>query len=77
MPTLKNATVRYVQEPTGLIEPGVTTKYVEEEIDLDNAPLDGGVLLKTLALSSDPYMRYRMRDPSVPMFCPALKLGQM
>ena len=34
-------------------------------------------VIKTLALSADPYMRYRMRDASIPMFCPALKPGKM
>ena len=78
MPVVKNGTVYYVQQPTDKIEPGVTVKYVEEEIDLDNVPLNGGVLLKTIALSSDPYMRYRMRDPEDPhaVFCPVLKLGK-
>ena len=30
-------------------------------IDLDNEPLKGGVLIKTLVLSVDPYLRGRMR----------------
>ena len=74
---VKNGTVLYVQEPTGLIEPGVTVKYVEQEIDLDNAPLDGGVLVKVIAMSSDPYMRYRMRLPENKhaSFVPHLTLG--
>jgi len=32
-------------------------------IDLDEEPLHGGVLIKTLALSLDPYMRSRLREP--------------
>lgn len=77
MPTVRNGTVYYVQHPTGLIEPGTTTKYVEEQIDLDNAPLDGGVLVKVIALSSDPYMRYRMRakDDNHAAFSPQLTVG--
>ncbi|THH00055.1 hypothetical protein EW026_g2429 [Hermanssonia centrifuga] len=76
MAIIKNGTVIYAEHPTNHIVPGVTTKYIEEDIDLDNVPLNGGVLIKTLALSSDPYMRYRMRDPSIPMFCPVVPLGQ-
>lgn len=72
---MKNGTVYYVQEPENHIEPDVHVKYVEEEIDLDNIPLNGGVLLKTLYLSSDPYLRYRMRDPTIEMFCPPMLLG--
>ena len=73
---VKNGTVIYAAQPTGLIVPDETVKYIEEEIDLENIPLNGGVLIKTLALSSDPYLRYRMRDPSIPMFCPPLILGK-
>ncbi|THH00054.1 hypothetical protein EW026_g2421 [Hermanssonia centrifuga] len=76
MATVKNGTVVYAEHPTDHIISGVTTKYIEEDIDLDNVPLNGGVLINTLALSSDPYMRYRMRDPSISMFCPVIPLGQ-
>ena len=75
MPAVRNGTVLYVQEPKDDIEPGVHLKYVEETIDLDTIPLNGGVLVKTLALSSDPYIRYRLRDPIIPLFCPPILLG--
>ena len=46
--------------------PGKTTVYDESQtIDLDNVPLNGGVLVKTLVLSVDPYMRGRMRRPEI------------
>ena len=76
MPTVKNGSVYYVQHPTSLIEPEVNLKYVEEEIDLENVPLNGGVLVKVIAVSSDPYMRYRFRDPSIEMYCPPVRLGE-
>lgn len=78
MAVVKNGTVYYVNQPSGQIDPSTTVKYVEEEIDLDNAPLNGGVLVKVIALSSDPYMRYRMREPdnNHAAFCPALVLNQ-
>jgi hypothetical protein len=51
---------------SGYPEPGKTTiTDTSENIDLDNVPLNGGFLLKILALSIDPYLRGRMRDPSV------------
>ena len=74
---VKNGAVIYASQPTAAIVPGETTKYIEEEIDLENVPLNGGTLIKAIALSSDPYMRYRMRDLSIPMFCPALHPGQV
>lgn len=47
-----------------------------ETIDLDNVPLNGGVLVKVLYLSVDPYMRGRMRDPKTPSYSPAFPLGE-
>ena len=78
MPTVRNGTLMYVQHPGSgnLDTAGVHTRYVEEEIDIDNVPLAAGdVLIKTIALSADPYQRYRMRDPSVPSFVPPYTLG--
>ena len=75
MPIVTNERVIYVQHPTGFYEPGVYTKYVKEELDTDTVPLDGGILVKVFAVSSDPYMRHRMRDESIPLFAPALRLG--
>ena len=49
----------------GFPVPGETFDYDESEtIDLDAISLDGGVLVKTLVLSIDPYMRRRMLHPS-------------
>lgn len=72
---VKNGALIYVAHPQKGIDPAVHTRYVEGEIDLDNVPLNGGVLLKTLCLSSDPYIRYRMREPHLPAFAPAIHLG--
>ena len=49
----------------GFPEPGKTTVYDESQtIDLDNVPLNGGVLVKTLIVGADPYLRGKMRDSS-------------
>lgn len=76
MPVVTNGRLIYVQHPTTHYEPGVHTKYVEEQLDTDTVPLNGGVLIKTLVVSADPYMRYRMRDPNIPHFSPAVVIGQ-
>ena len=34
-------------------------------IDVDAVDLNGGLLVKTLYLSIEPYMRNRMRDPKI------------
>ncbi|KAJ7814652.1 hypothetical protein B0H13DRAFT_2464216 [Mycena leptocephala] len=41
-----------------------------------NAPLNGGVLIKVLVLSIDPYMRGRLRAPEIKSYMPAFPLGQ-
>ena len=74
---VKNGTVIYVSQPKHLIVPSENVKYTEQEIDLEKVPLNGGVLVKTLSVSADPFMRYRMRDTSIPMFCPAMIPGQV
>ena len=48
--------------PTGYPVPGKTTVYDESQtIDLDNEPLHGGILIKILVLSIDPYLRHKMQ----------------
>jgi NADPH-dependent curcumin reductase CurA len=53
---------------TGFPEPGKTTITDRSEtIDLESVPLNGGVLVKAVAISVDPYMRLLMREgPSSP-----------
>ena len=41
-------------------------KYDDSQtIDIDHEPLHGGLLIKTLAVSLDPYLRSKMREASV------------
>jgi NADPH-dependent curcumin reductase CurA len=48
----------------GYPEPGKTTVYdTTQTIDLQTVALNGGILIKTLELSIDPYLRGRMRVP--------------
>ena len=75
MPIVKNGKLVYVKHPEGHYQPGVHSKYIEEELDTDAVPLNGGVLVRLIAMSSDPYMRYRLREVDVPMFAPAIPLG--
>ncbi|KAH9481061.1 Zinc-type alcohol dehydrogenase-like protein PB24D3.08c [Psilocybe cubensis] len=44
-------------------------------IDLENVPLNGGFLTKTLILSPEPAMRERMRDPSIPSYTTTFNVG--
>lgn len=50
----------------GYPEPGKTTIYDDTRtIDIDDVPLRGGFLVKTLFLSVDPSLRGRMRAPEI------------
>ncbi|KAF8984304.1 hypothetical protein BDQ17DRAFT_1260891 [Cyathus striatus] len=46
-----------------------------QTIDVDNIPLNGGFLTKTLILSPEPAMRERMRDPSIISYTTAFEVG--
>lgn len=76
MSPVQNRRLSYNSHPTGNIIAGETTKLVSDTIDLDTVPLNGGFLLKTLALSSDPYLRARMREPEIQGYSPAFPLHQ-
>ncbi|KAI0719028.1 NAD-P-binding protein [Fomitopsis betulina] len=66
-----------VPAPNTYPEPGKATRYDDSQtIDLDTVPLNGGFLIKTLVLSIDPYMRGKMRDPSVKSYSPPYVIGQ-
>ncbi|OCH96221.1 NAD-P-binding protein [Obba rivulosa] len=77
MAPVKNGRHIFKEIPTGFPEPGKTTVYDESEtIDLEKAPLNGGFLVKTLVLSIDPYMRGRMRDPTIESYAPPYLIGE-
>ncbi|KAG6917865.1 hypothetical protein DXG01_000635 [Tephrocybe rancida] len=64
MAPVQNGRVLFNSVPTGYPIPGETTIYdTLSTIDIENVPLDGGVLLKTLVLSIDPYFRGMMHSP--------------
>lgn len=64
MALIANPRVLFNQYPKGYPVPGETTVYdTTQQIDLD-VPLSGGMLIKVLVLSVDPYQRGRMREPT-------------
>ncbi|KAI0750179.1 NAD(P)-binding protein [Daedaleopsis nitida] len=61
-PPVKNGTVIFKEIPSGYPVPGQTVVYDQSEtLDLDNVPLEGGILTKVLVLSIDPYLRHKMQ----------------
>lgn len=77
MAPVTNGKVLFNSIPEGFPEPGKTTIYDgSEQIDIDGVALNGGLLVKMLSLSIDPYMRGRMRRPEVKSYSPAFDLGK-
>ncbi|KAI0701979.1 hypothetical protein BC835DRAFT_1411241 [Cytidiella melzeri] len=78
MHATKNSTLTYVSVPSSDedIVPNVHFELVHKKLDLENTPLGGGVLIKTLVLSSDPYHRYRFgNSPEYSLLVPPVQLG--
>ncbi|KAJ7143341.1 hypothetical protein C8R43DRAFT_1071013 [Mycena crocata] len=73
----ENPRVVFAKRPgTGLPIPGEHVVFERaHSIDLDGVPLNGGFLSKTLMLSPEPFMRERMRDPSVASYSTHAVLG--
>jgi len=77
MAPVTNGRVLFNEVPTGFPEPGKTTVYdTTQKLDLESVPLNGGFIIKTLALSIDPYLRGKMRDPSKKSYAPAFTIGE-
>ncbi|GAW00787.1 NAD-P-binding protein [Lentinula edodes] len=77
MAPITNGRTLFNEIPSGFPEPGKTTVYdTSQTIDLENVPLNGGVLVKTLVLSADPYMRVQMRPADIESYMPPFIVGQ-
>ncbi|KAJ4477154.1 NAD(P)-binding protein [Lentinula aciculospora] len=71
MAPITNGRLLFKDIPTGYPIPGETTIYdTSTTIDLENEPLNGSFLVKTLILSVDPYMRGKMRSPELESYTP-------
>ncbi|KAF8135827.1 hypothetical protein EV363DRAFT_1159125 [Boletus edulis] len=65
MAPVTNKRIIFKEYPKGLPIPGQTTTFdASQTIDLDNIPLNGGILVKLLVLSLEPYIMARM-GPSI------------
>nr|GAT58601.1 NAD(P)-binding protein [Mycena chlorophos] len=77
MAPVQNARLIYKSVPEGYPIPGQTTVYdTNDSIDLENAPLNGGFLAKTLILSIDPFLRGKMRKPEKKSYSAEFKIGE-
>lgn len=77
MAPVQNAKVVFAEVPKDFPIPGQHIVYDDKDtVDLDSVPLDGGVLVKVLYLSVDPYLRGRMRPPNTESYLPPFDLGK-
>ncbi|TFK65471.1 alcohol dehydrogenase [Pluteus cervinus] len=76
MAPVTNARVIFSKVPEGIPQPGTTTCDTSETIDIENVPLQGGFLVKTLVVSIDPYLRNLMVAPGTKSLLPTYTLGQ-
>ncbi|KAI8972297.1 hypothetical protein BDB01DRAFT_750145 [Pilobolus umbonatus] len=74
---VSNKQVLFTKVPEGYPVPDEHMKVVESTLDINQPLKDGQFILKTLYLSVDPYMRGRMRDPSVKSYAPAFGLNEV
>jgi hypothetical protein len=66
MAPVRNARVLFSKVPAGFPVAGQDLTYDDTAtIDLDTVPLNGGVLVRVLSVSIDPYLRGRMRAGGV------------
>ena len=70
-----NKTLVFKKVPSGVPVPGEHLAVEDRPLDIDSAP-EGGLVLEILYASFDPYMRGKMRDPSVKSYAPAFQLGE-
>lgn len=70
-----NKSLVYKKIPTGMPVAGEHLAVEDVPIDIDTAP-KGGLVLSILYASYDPYMRGKMRDPSIKSYAPAFELNK-
>lgn len=79
MAPIRNAALIFTKIPIAgkLPEPGVHYKYVQDRtIDLDTADMQGGIIVKNIAVPLEPYMKYRLRAPKIQGFTTPYEIGK-
>jgi len=77
MSPITNGRILYNEHPLSYPVSDLTVIYDNSQtIDLETVPLNGGFLMETIVLSSDPYLRTRMRSQEIKDFAPPFVLGQ-
>lgn len=73
---VQNKGIIFKAIPTGWPEPGKDLAIEARDFDLEQAPQEGGMIVRTYYASFDPYQRGRMRDPKVKSYSAPFVLGE-
>ncbi|KAJ4321091.1 hypothetical protein N0V94_003038 [Neodidymelliopsis sp. IMI 364377] len=73
---VQNKGVIFKQVPEGWPKPGQDIAVEAREFDLEQQIPEGGLIVKNLYASFDPYQRGRMRAPTNKSYSPPFELGQ-
>ena len=73
---VQNKQVIFNKIPVGAPVAGQDLTVQSSEFDLEQAPPSGGIVVKNLYASFDPYQRGRMRDASIKSYSPAYEIGK-
>ncbi|KAH8926695.1 alcohol dehydrogenase [Atractiella rhizophila] len=76
MAPITNKQVLLKAHAEGAIREGEVLEMGSVSLDLDQVSLNGGILVKTLAVSVDPYMKGKMRPPQVKSYSPSYEVGK-
>lgn len=72
---VSNKTLVFKKVPTGVPVPGEHLVIEDRPINLDDPAPKGGLVLKVLYASFDPYLRGKMRDPQIKSYSPAFEIN--
>lgn len=73
---VSNTKIIFAKAPTTFPNADEHMAIQKSEIDLEDEIPQGAILLKTLCLSVDPYMRGLMRDPDAESYAPGFTLNE-
>jgi len=77
MAPVVNPRVLFNEIPEGYPQVGKTVVVDEsEQIDLESVPLNGGILIRNLVLSVDPYQRGKMKKPTAQHYSGVYLIGK-
>ena len=77
MPLKRNIEIIFKQIPKGMPNPSTDFEIRKGTIDVDNVNLkEHEIVVRSLWASVDPYMRGRLRDPSIQNYSPAVPVGE-